>query len=206
MGVFRVAVTEHLTWQTESITKTDRHKLNGHRSAVVWLTGLSGAGKSTLANAVARKLHAQQIRNYILDGDNIRHGLNKGLGFTASDRKENIRRIGELAKLFVDSGLITLVATISPFQADRDLVRRLFTEDEFIEVYVKCSLEICEERDPKGLYAQVRDGKIPSFTGISSPYEEPYQPEITVETDQLSIDDASDMIIHYLHEKNITHL
>lgn len=197
---------KHLTWHAASISKSDRHKLNGHRSAVLWFTGLSGAGKSTLANAVAKKLYNQEIRSYILDGDNIRHGLNKGLGFTENDRKENIRRIGELAKLFVDSGQITLVAMISPFQADRDLVRSLFTKGEFIEVYVKCALEICEKRDPKGLYVKARNGEILNFTGISSPYEEPYQPEITLETDELTIDEAAERLIDYLHAKNITHL
>lgn len=195
--------TPHLTWHDTSITKQDRHRLNRHKSAVIWFTGLSGAGKSTLANAVDVKLYNEGVRSYVLDGDNVRHGLNKGLGFSEEDRKENIRRVGEVAKLFVDSGHIVLTAFISPFQEDRHKVRRLFDDGEFIEVYVQCPLEECEKRDPKGLYKKARKGEIPHFTGISSPYDVPEQPEITVETDKWSIEASADYIIRFLHEKKI---
>jgi len=198
-----LARTEHLIWHETSITKKDRHRLNQHKSAVVWFTGLSGAGKSTLANAVDIKLYDLGVRSYVLDGDNIRHGLNKGLGFSEEDRKENIRRIGEVAKLFVDSGQIALTAFISPFREDRDNVRKLLDEDEFIEVYVKCSIDECEKRDPKGLYKKARNGEIPNFTGISSPYEAPESPELIIETDRLSVEEASDVVINFLKKKQI---
>lgn len=196
-------MTSNLTWHKTTVSKEDRVRLNGHRSAVLWLTGLSGSGKSTLANAIDLKLHESLVRSYVLDGDNIRHGLNKGLGFSEEDRKENIRRIGEVAKLFVDSGQIVLTAFISPFQEDRNRVRELFHEDEFIEVYVKCALDVCETRDPKGLYKKARKGEIPDFTGISSPYEAPTEPELTIETDRLSIDEASDIVMQYLKTEGI---
>lgn len=196
-------MTKNITWHQSTITKRDRQQLNQHKSAVLWLTGLSGSGKSTLANAVDAKLYELQVRSYVLDGDNIRHGLNKGLGFSEADRKENIRRIGEVAKLFVDSGQIVLTAFISPFQDDRLTVRHLFHDGEFIEVYVKCPLDECEKRDPKGLYRKARDGEIPDFTGISSPYEEPINPELVIETDKLSIDEAVDKILAFLSDKGI---
>lgn len=196
-------MTEHLTWHEATISKQDRHLQNEHKSTVVWLTGLSGSGKSTLANAVNLKLYNKGIHSYVLDGDNVRQGLNKGLGFSEEDRKENIRRIGEVAKLFVDSGHIVLTAFISPFHSDRRDVRQLLNEGEFIEVYVKCSLAECERRDPKGLYKKAKAGEIPEFTGISSPYEAPECPELTIETDRLSIEDASELIINYLRKKQI---
>lgn len=198
-----MSITENITWHDTMLTKEDRFQLHQHRSAVIWLTGLSGAGKSTLANAVDYQLHHAKISSYVLDGDNIRHGLNKGLGFSESDRKENIRRIGEVAKLFVDSGIVTLTAFISPFQEDRESVRQLFQAGEFIEVYVKCALEVCEQRDPKGLYKKARNGEIGEFTGISSPYEAPLNPEIVIDTEEMSIDRASHTIITYLREKGI---
>lgn len=190
----------HLTWHPSTITKEKRINLKGHRGAVVWFTGLSGSGKSTLANAVDFQLYKQGKHSYILDGDNIRHGLNKDLAFSDEDRKENIRRIGEVAKLFVDSGQIVLTAFISPFQEDRASVRKLFAEEEFIEVYVKCPLEICEKRDPKGLYEKARAGTIPDFTGISSPYEEPEHPELIIETDQVSIEEGANTVIKFLKQ------
>ncbi len=196
-------MANNITWHQSTITKSDRQKLNNHQSAVLWFTGLSGSGKSTLANVVDAKLHAQHIQSYVLDGDNIRHGLNKGLGFSEADRKENIRRIGEVAKLFVDSGQIILAAFISPFYEDRESVRKLFQADEFIEVFVKCPLEECEKRDPKGLYKKARSGEIPEFTGVSSPYEEPVNPELVIETNQLSIDEAAEKIIAFLKGKKL---
>lgn len=196
-------VTKNIFWHQTTITKEDRQKRNGHKSCVLWFTGLSGAGKSTLANAVEQKLFQLGVQSYVLDGDNIRHGLNKGLGFSEEDRKENIRRIGEVAKLFVDSGLITCTAFISPFREDRNNVRNILEPGEFIEIYTKCSLDVCEDRDPKGLYKKARNGEIPDFTGISSPYEEPENPEIVIETDKLSIEESVDVILNYLKEQGI---
>lgn len=195
----------HLTWHPTIITKEKRRKLKGHYGAVVWFTGLSGSGKSTLANAVDYQLYKLGKHSYILDGDNIRHGLNKDLTFRDEDRKENIRRIGEVAKLFVDSGQIVLTAFISPFQEDRESVRKLFEKDEFIEVYVKCPIEVCEKRDPKGLYEKARKGIISDFTGISSPYEEPEHPELIIETNQVSIEKGAKAIIEFLKHHGIIH-
>ena len=193
----------NIVWHEQSILKEDRRKQNGHNSFVLWFTGLSGSGKSTLANALAARLYHDEVRNYVLDGDNVRHGLNKDLGFSDEDRTENIRRIGEVSKLFVDSGQVVLTAFISPFQEDRKLVRDLLEEKEFIEVYVKCPIETCEERDPKGLYEKARQGVIKEFTGISSPYEEPDNPEIIVESHLNSIEDSVEQIVQYLKEKKL---
>lgn len=194
---------KNLTWHQSTITKSNRHLLNGHKSCVLWFTGLSGSGKSTLANAVDQALFNQGAHSYVLDGDNIRHGLNKDLSFDVEDRKENIRRIGEVAKLFVDSGQIVSTAFISPFREDRNLVRSLFEPGEFIEIFVCCPINVCEDRDPKGLYKKARNGEIPDFTGISSPYEIPAQPEVTIDTDQLTIEDSVMKIIAYLKDKKI---
>lgn len=191
----------NVTWHETSLTKELRRKQNGHESTVLWFTGLSGSGKSTIANAVAKELYNRNIRSYVLDGDNIRHGLNKDLGFSEEDRTENIRRIGEVSKLFVDSGQFVLTAFISPFRADRQIVRDLLEEGEFIEVYIKCPIEECEVRDPKGLYDKARKGIIKDFTGIDSPYEEPEQPEIVLESDQYSIEECVEQVIGYLTAK-----
>src|SRR5699024_339189 len=191
-------MSTHIVWHDLAVTKQERYALKGHKGAVIWLTGLSGSGKSTIANAVDYQLHGQSIHSYVLDGDNIRHGLNANLGFSNEDRKENIRRSGEVAKLFAESGQIVMTAFISPFIEDREIARQLFEADEFIEVYVKCPIETCEARDPKGLYRKAREGIIPEFTGISSPYEAPTQPEITIETDVLNIEEAAAKIIQYL--------
>lgn len=193
----------NIVWHEQSILKEDRRNQNGHNSFVLWFTGLSGSGKSTLANALAARLFHDGVRNYVLDGDNIRHGLNKDLGFSDEDRTENIRRIGEVSKLFVDSGQVVLTAFISPFKADRKLVRDLLGEKEFIEVYVKCPIETCEERDPKGLYQKARQGVIKEFTGISSPYEEPEKPEIIVESHLNSIEESVEHIVQYLKENKL---
>ena len=190
----------NVVWHEQSITKKTRREQNGHNSFVVWFTGLSGSGKSTLANAVAARLFNDQVRNYVLDGDNIRHGLNKDLGFSEEDRTENIRRIGEVAKLFVDSGQVVLTAFISPFQADRKIVRDLLEEKEFIEVFVKCPIDTCEQRDPKGLYVKARQGLIKDFTGINSPYEEPVNPELIVDTHSFSIEENVEQVINYLKQ------
>lgn len=191
----------NIVWHHATVTKEDRRTKNGHHSAVLWFTGLSGSGKSTLANAVSKKLFELGIQNYVLDGDNIRHGLNKDLGFSAEDRTENIRRIGEVAKLFVDSGQFVLTAFISPFARDRQLVRQLLANDEFIEIYVKCPLEECEKRDPKGLYKKARNGEIREFTGIDSPYEEPVSPELTIETHRHSLEQCVEQVIAYLRHR-----
>ncbi|MFD1066430.1 adenylyl-sulfate kinase [Oceanobacillus locisalsi] len=193
--------TKDIVWHDTAVQKEERQQRNQHGSCILWFTGLSGAGKSTLANALEHRLFEQGLNSYVLDGDNVRHGLNKGLGFDEEDRKENIRRIGEVAKLFVDAGLIVCTAFISPFAEDRHRVRALVQEDEFVEIYVRCSLEACEGRDPKGLYKKARTGEISNFTGISSPYEEPLDPELIVDTDQQSIDACVDEIIAFLQER-----
>jgi adenylylsulfate kinase len=193
--------TLSITWHDATIKRENRHALNGHKSNVLWFTGLSGSGKSTIANAVETKLYDLGVKSYVLDGDNIRHGLNKDLGFSEEDRSENIRRIGEVAKLFIDSGQFVLTAFISPFQEDRENTRRLFDREDFIEVYVKCPLSECENRDPKGLYKKARNGKIPDFTGISSPYEEPSDPDIILETNNYTVDECANSVIHYLIKK-----
>jgi adenylylsulfate kinase len=191
----------NIVWHQAKITKEDRHRLNNHKSCVLWFTGLSASGKSTLATEVERELYNRGIRTYVLDGDNIRHGLNKDLGFSPEDRKENIRRIGEVAKLFVDSGLFALTAFISPYREDRDMVRSMLQEGEFIEIYVKCPLEVCESRDPKGLYKKARAGEIKDFTGISAPYEEPLNPELMIETDKQTIEESVQQVVGYLRER-----
>ena len=174
--------TPHTTWHTPTIGRAQRQQQNRHPSAIVWFTGLSGAGKSTLAHAVEERLHAMGCRTYVLDGDNVRHGLCGDLGVSAADRTENIRRIGEVAKLMMDAGVITLAAFISPFRADRERVRHMVAPGEFIEVYCHCPVEVCESRDVKGLYQRARAGEVKEFTGISSPYEPPLAPEVQVNT------------------------
>jgi adenylylsulfate kinase len=193
----------NITWHHSTVSKQDRQRLNGHKSCVLWFTGLSGSGKSTLANLVDYELHKQGLRSYVLDGDNIRHGLNKDLRFGNEDRKENIRRIGEVAKLFVDSGQIVSTAFISPFREDRALVRQMFAEQEFIEIFLNCPIQVCEHRDPKGLYKKARQGEITDFTGITSPYEIPDHPEIIIETNKIEIEQSILQIFAYLKEKKI---
>jgi adenylylsulfate kinase len=195
--------SNNITWHHTTVTKTDRHLSNGHKSCVLWFTGLSGSGKSTLANAVDYALFQHHFRSYVLDGDNVRHGLNKDLSFRTEDRKENIRRIGEVAKLFVDSGQIISSAFISPYREDRELVRNMFEPDEFIEIFLKCPIQVCEDRDPKGLYKKARKGEIPDFTGITSPYEVPDHPEIIIETNKMAIEQSVSCILSYLKEKKI---
>ncbi|MFC5649811.1 adenylyl-sulfate kinase [Paenibacillus solisilvae] len=194
-------MSDHVFWQTTKIIKEDRYQLNSHKSCVIWLTGLSASGKSTLSIELEKELYDRRIRSYVLDGDNIRQGLNKNLGFSETDRKENIRRVGEVAKLFADSGLVTITAFISPYQADRDMVRALFAENEFLEIFVKCSLEECERRDPKGLYKKARAGIIPDFTGISAPYEEPDNPNLVIETEHSTSAQSVKKIIDFLMDK-----
>jgi adenylylsulfate kinase len=184
-----------------TITKSDRQRLNHHGSAIVWFTGLSGSGKSTLAYQLEEDLFKKGVRTYVLDGDNIRTGLNKDLGFSAEDREENIRRIAEVAKLFVDAGVVVLTAFISPYRKDRAIARSLVATDEFVEIYVKCPLEICRQRDTKGLYEKASLGIIKQFTGIDAPYEEPEHPDIIIETDKMSIEESLKKIIQFLETK-----
>ncbi len=195
-------VPNNIVWNNNYITKEDRVKYLSYKPCILWFTGLSGSGKSTIANAVESKLYKMGTKTYLLDGDNIRHGLNKDLGFSEKDRTENIRRISEVAKLFVDSGTIVLAAFISPFQRDRKLARMLVNKDEFIEIFIDTSLKICKQRDPKGLYKKVEVGQIKNFTGIDSPYEVPTNPEIHLKTDELTIEQASDKVINYLKSFN----
>ena len=186
--------------QAMDITKTDRARMKGQKPAIVWFTGLSGAGKSTIANLVEKRLSAAGHHTYSLDGDNVRHGLNKDLGFTDADRVENIRRIGEVGKLFVDAGLIVTCSFISPFRDERQMVRELVGEDEFIEVFVDAPIEVCMARDPKGLYRKAQDGKIKNFTGFDSPYEAPETPEIHLHTADLSPEEAAERVISMLRD------
>ena len=192
-------MVENIVWHQASVTKQEREQQSGQKSVIVWFTGLSASGKSTLANAFNRALFERNKQAYVLDGDNIRHGLNQDLGFDEDSRKENIRRIGEVAKLFVDSGQIVLTAFISPYRADRQIVRELVEEGEFIEAYVKASVEACSERDPKGLYEKAKRGEIPNFTGVSAPYEQPEQPEIILDTERYSIEECVEQLLAKLN-------
>lgn len=191
---------KNIVWHNHQVSKEDRSNLKEQRSCVLWFTGLSGSGKSTIANAVEAKLLELEKHTYLLDGDNIRMGLNKGLSFSETDRVENIRRIGEVSKLFVDAGVIVLTAFISPFVKDREQVRNLLNVGEFLEVFIDTPLEVCESRDPKGLYQKARTGEIPNFTGISSPYEAPANPEIWLKTNDLSVEEAASKVLAYLKE------
>jgi adenylylsulfate kinase len=191
----------HIVKHHYAVTRDDRARLHGHKPLIVWFTGLSGSGKSTVAGRVEETLHAEGISTYLLDGDNIRHGLNRDIDFSPAGREENIRRIGEVAKLFVDAGTVVLAAFISPFRTDRDRVRALVEPGSYVEVFVNCPLEACEKRDVKGLYKKARAGEIPDFTGIGSPFEAPLKPEIEIRTDLLSVDEAAEKVVAYLMER-----
>ena len=194
---------KNLIWHSPIIKRADREKRAGHRAVALWFTGLSGSGKSTLAREVEKALFLKGCNTYILDGDNVRHGLNSDLGFSPQDRKENIRRLSELVRLFVDAGIIVLTAFISPYRKDRESARALLDKDSFVEIYCRCDLKECEKRDPKGLYKKVRSGEISEFTGISSPYEEPLNPEITVETSKEPVEECVNKILSYLEGKKV---
>jgi adenylylsulfate kinase len=207
-----------VVWHDHAVSRDDRERLNRHRGCVVWFTGLSGSGKSTVANAVDRRLHEASVRSYVLDGDNVRHGLNAtpqmlaarygeefgrrfGLGFGQQDREENIRRVGAVAGLLCDAGLVVLTAFVSPFRADRDAVRASLADGDFIEVLVEAPLEVCEARDPKGLYKKARAGEIKDFTGVSAPYEPPVAPELVLASDKSSPEELATKVLQFLHER-----
>ena len=194
---------ENIVWHHATVSRNNREKLNRHKSVILWFTGLSGSGKSTLAHAVEERLYQIDCRTFVLDGDNVRHGLCSDLGFSDEDRTENIRRIGEMVKLFLEAGVITLTAFISPFKKDRELVRKLVPHGDFIEVFCDASLDTCEERDVKGYYKKARDGVIKSFTGISSPYEVPEKPELRIDTGQLPLEQCVDEVLELLRQRGV---
>ncbi len=198
-----LAKSTNIVWHQSSVDRAARSQQRGHGSSILWFTGLSGSGKSTLANSVNVALHKNGYSTYLLDGDNIRHGLCKDLGFSDLDREENIRRIGEVSKLFLDAGIIVLTAFVSPFRIDRDNARALVGENDFIEIFCAADLDICETRDTKGLYAKARKGEIKDFTGISSPYEEPQSPELKIDTGKMAIDECVDIVTNFLVNQEI---
>ena len=191
----------NITWHEGHVTRSEREKVLGQRGVTVWLTGLSGSGKSTVAIAAEQVVLSKGKLAYVLDGDNVRHGLNKNLGFSPEDRTENIRRIGEVAKLFNDAGIVVFTAFISPYREDRDAVRELVPEGDFVEVFVDADVATCEDRDPKGLYKKARAGEIPEFTGISAPYEAPERPELVLDTGAQSVQESVERLVGYLEEK-----
>lgn len=195
--------SSNTVWHQASVTRTRRELQNGHRSFVLWFTGLSGSGKSTLAHALEERLHQKGCRTMVLDGDNVRHGLCGDLGFTDDDRRENLRRIGEVAKLYLETGVLVLTAFISPFIEDRRKVRSLMPHGDFLEIYCDTPLDVCEQRDVKGLYQKARQGLIPHFTGISSPYEPPPKPELVVPTGSASLEDCVDMVFEFLEQRGL---
>tara|TARA_Y100001968_G_C19418720_1_gene750513 strand:+ start:821 stop:1426 length:606 start_codon:yes stop_codon:yes gene_type:complete len=194
---------ENLYFHEHRVPRDLKEKRNGHKSRVIWFTGLSGSGKSTVANATEKLLHDMGLHTYILDGDNVRMGLNKDLGFSPQDRTENIRRITEVAKLFADAGSIVLTAFISPYREDRDNARTIIGDNDFIEIFISADLSVCELRDPKGLYKKARSGEIKGFTGIDAPYEEPINPELVVETDKYNIEECAQIVVKYLIDQRI---
>ena len=193
----------NIVWHQPLITKADRERLFGHRGVALWFTGLSGSGKSSVAHELERRLHGLGCHTFVLDGDNVRHGLNSDLGFSPQDRQENIRRLAEVVRLFTEAGIIVLTAFISPYRADRENARRLHPREDFFEIYCRCSLEVCEQRDPKGLYKKARAGDLREFTGVSAPYEEPLSPEIIIDTDQASLEACAEKIIRVLGTKGV---
>ncbi|MBU0620467.1 MAG: adenylyl-sulfate kinase [Gammaproteobacteria bacterium] len=195
--------SSNVVWHNATVTRKRREEMNGHGGVILWFTGLSGAGKSSLAHAVEEELHKMHCHTFVLDGDNVRHGLCADLGFSAEDRIENIRRVGEMSKLFVEAGVIALTAFISPFRSDRERVRSLVPHGDFLEIYCHCPLDVCEQRDVKGLYKRARAGEIKDFTGISSPYEAPVDPELAIETGTLSIEDSVAKVMALLRERGI---
>jgi len=195
--------SDNTIWHSATVTRARREKLNNHKSVAVWFTGLSGSGKSTLAHIVEEALHQLGCRTYVFDGDNVRHGLCADLGFSEEHRRENIRRIGEMVRLFLDSGVVALTAFISPFSRDREVVRRLVTPPDFLEIYCRCPIEVCESRDIKGLYRKARAGEIAEFTGISSPYEEPSHPDLVLDTDSATVEACKESVLALLAKRGV---
>jgi adenylylsulfate kinase len=195
--------SSNVVWHNATVTRKRREEMNGHGSVILWFTGLSGAGKSSLAHAVEEELHQMACRTFVLDGDNVRHGLCADLGFSSDDRIENVRRVGEVSKLFIEGGTIVLTAFISPFRSDRERVRSLVPHGDFLEIYCHCPLEMCEQRDVKGLYKRARAGEIKDFTGISSPYEAPDAPELVVETGTLTMEESVAQVMQLLRDRGI---
>ena len=195
--------TQNTIYHNATVTRERRNQINGHKSVVIWFTGLSGSGKSTLAHSVEEELHNLDCRTFVLDGDNVRHGLSSNLSFSDDDRKENIRRIGEAAKLMMEAGVIAMTAFISPFKKDRNLVKQLLPQGDFIEIYCNASLEVCESRDVKGLYKRARSGEIKNYTGIDSPYEAPDNPELVIDTESESLEESVAKVIDFLKSKEI---
>lgn len=195
--------SSNVVWHHATVTRESREKLQGHRGVALWFTGLPSSGKSTIAHAVEERLHQMRCRTFVLDGDNVRHGLSGDLGFSEKDREENIRRIGEVAKLFVEAGTIVLTAFVSPFRRDRERARGLLLHGDFLEIHCRCPIEICEERDPKGHYRRAREGQIRDFTGVSAPYEEPIDPELVLDTAKLSVEQAAHSVEKLLRDRGI---
>ena len=191
----------HVVWHNGYVKREDRNRLNNHKSRLVWLTGLSASGKSTIAHTVEKRLFERGFRTYVLDGDNVRHGINSNLGFSREDRRENLRRVVEVSKLFVDAGILVLAAFISPYKEDREYIRKMFEGDNFLEIYVRCSVEECENRDPKGQYKKARAGIIKKYTGISSPYEEPENPDLIIDTEKLELEASVEKVLDILEQK-----
>ncbi|MTI84025.1 MAG: adenylyl-sulfate kinase [Firmicutes bacterium] len=199
-------MAKNVVYQQSRVSKQQRQHLKQHRGCILWITGLPASGKTTIANTLEYRLHQMGIHTYLLDGDNIRHGLNRDLYFSESDRRENIRRIAEVARLFVEAGIVVITAFISPYRSDRAFARQLVEHGEFIEIYAKCPVFQCEKRDPKGLYKQAREGKLKQFTGLTAPYEEPYKPELVIETNKLRVEESINHIIKYLEANhNVLH-
>jgi adenylylsulfate kinase len=194
-------IKNHVVWHETLVNRLQRNRLNKHKSGLLWFTGLSAAGKSTIAHHLEKELFDRGIRCYVLDGDNVRHGLNSNLGFSREDRKENLRRIAEVSRLMVDSGLVVLAAFISPYREDRAFVKNTMGDDSFFEIYVKCSLETCEKRDPKGHYKKAKEGIIKNYTGISAPYEEPVDPDLIIDTDALDVESSVQKVLELLDSK-----
>lgn len=199
-------MNNNVIWQDGYLRREERNRLNNHKSGLIWFTGLSGSGKSTIAHYVERELFKSSIRTYVLDGDNIRHGINSDLAFTREDRRENLRRIAEISKLFVDAGIVVLATFISPYRKDREYIRKRFEGDNFLEIYVKCSVQECERRDPKGQYRRARQGLIKDYTGISAPYEEPEEPDLILDTENLDIATSVAKVIDLLNTKRFLSL
>jgi adenylylsulfate kinase len=197
------SVDKHVVWHEQLVSRRERNILNKHRSILVWFTGLSASGKSTIAHHLEKELFERGVRSYVLDGDNVRHGINSNLGFSREDRHENLRRIAEVCKLMVDSGVVVLAAFISPYHEDRQFVREVVGKGDFVEVYVQCPVEVCEQRDPKGLYKKARAGEIKNYTGINAPYEEPRDPDIILDTTEFNVDDAVQKVLQYLDSKKV---